>query len=799
MMRWLVPAGVVAVLAAVSWIIVARVETDPVPAAVARTSDPRVGGSAASAARGGPPRSEPTVIEGSGSESRELPGVQPLTAPIDSELLVQVLDFRGHPAVGVPIRIDAIWEGEDAGNPARMPAATSEAPDGMARIPLAPLVQPHVNTQPGAPVATAAPPHALRVQALLHGATAGDVLMLDAKALPVEPVLLRLPPTGRVVVQTTDGRESPVPALGGVSLVAVSKETSADSFAAGSPSDLRWRQPSGKDGRAVFEWVPVGGEYLARANVGSEWIQKVVSGPLLADDEVIVTLSLASDSYSVVGRVLDRDLQSVRGSLLKLEFESDQTSGTRHFQTDDDGRFTVALGRSYGGMRLTGLCIESPSTGTAEAGQFTAVEALSLQPGNTDLGDIVLEPVPVLALGRFLVDGQPLRSRGISAAVQRTEAPNGVGREVGWEPDGSLAVDVLEEGRFAIRGRARSTRYRLIVNETGYLPQDPVEFSPGAEDLEIDLSTGGSLTAMVLLDETIPPDHVVLRLVPSDGVRRMGETEERLSARLTVAKEGQSTFWWHSLWPGVYRLEVLAAAARGPLATVDGVRIAGGENRDARLDGIDLRGTLRKISIAVLDAEGRQLDVESGQPLVVVDAGGGEMHGFPVVDGIASIVTVEPSLNLLVSAFGYSPQEVPGVSQDTEVRLVPYPEILVRIEQPPRLPEGCVLRASISEQHRPPDGREYDRDGLKTELEPRLRPTTMRREVGDSGEVALAVAGAGTYSLKLTVLDPATNRESMIRNPEPSELEVKYTWGQPPFEVWIPEEGLRDALTEIRR
>ena len=107
---------------------------------------------------------------------------------------------------------------------------------------------------------------------------------------------------------------------------------------------------------------------------------------------------------------------------------------------------------------------------------------------------------------------------------------------------------------------------------------------PTREGLEIDVVTGRTLEATVLVDESVflsdPAQgfgiltNLVLRLVPTRGqgvVDRfhMDPYDERLQADSGGrTDEGLSVFRWAGLWPGTYRLEVsprgTSTTARSP-------------------------------------------------------------------------------------------------------------------------------------------------------------------------------------------------------------------------------------------
>jgi len=342
-----------------------------------------------------------------------------------------------------------------------------------------------------------------------------------------------------------------------------------------------------------------------------------------------------------------------------------------------------------------------------------------------------------------------------------------------------------------------------------FLPVDPVEFAPGQKDLKIELQSGGSLQASVLVDETLSLMNLWVRLEPPAGAEKDPDVNRlpiflsnRLYGQHREEHEGLQVFRWGALWPGVYRLEILPRGSRTPVVTVEDIQIVPGERtRDPRLDGIDLRGRFRSIQILIQDENGRQMKGASLGAMVFINESlfETEAHAFTADSGIASVVTGDPQVDLLVTARGYQPRALFGVSEDTTVSLEPYPEVLVRIAGgAPELPEGNELRVALTKRGRQRDDRMFVSATIMSPMvDFYFHPRTIPEAVDDRGEITLQVEDDGTYSLAVSVRNNVLRQTATVRDVVPSELQVQTAAGRQVFEVRISAESLKQALAEV--
>jgi hypothetical protein len=94
-----------------------------------------------------------------------------------------------------------------------------------------------------------------------------------------------------------------------------------------------------------------------------------------------------------------------------------------------------------------------------------------------------------------------------------------------------------------------------------------------------------------------------------------------------------------------------------PLATIEGVLINTGENRDARLAPLDLTGALHRFQMRALDQGGRPLDLDGPihAKLQGLDGTWSEA-GFRWLDGRAELITAHTTAELTFFGRGFAPQ-----------------------------------------------------------------------------------------------------------------------------------------------
>jgi hypothetical protein len=259
-----------------------------------------------------------------------------------------------------------------------------------------------------------------------------------------------------------------------------------------------------------------------------------------------------------------------------------------------------------------------------------------------------------------------------------------------------------------------------------------------------------------------------------------------LHARPGGTEPGRLEYHWSALWPGSYRLDVSLDDFDGVLFSASGIEIAGARhNRDPRLDAIDLRGKVRGVRVQVLDPEGGRLQ----RARVLIDKPGpGERRGAETEDGVATILTPEAAVDLVVVVEGYPPKYLAGVRGDLQVTMAPFQAITLRLAGARSIPTGCSLRLYLEEKDVPHDTRGLLLYG---------RPLEQSGAFDRRGELTLPIGCAGTYGIRLELSNDATGRSYSVAF-GPTEIDVPMPTAGLVDELSVPDEGWERALRLIR-
>src|SRR5690606_30702545 len=356
----------------------------------------------------------------------------------DATLTVQVIDHEGAPAAGV----DVGWSRRFPGD-ALPRFGRAGATDAAGR-----LVLHHTQLQAETwarldPVGTGSS----SIVPYIVGAPHPGVVV-DPRDPPAETVVLRLPATGRLVVELVDADGDVVPRAFGARLTELDRD--------GRPF-ARWsRFPvflvEGDAGRIVVPHVGVGTRL--QVDPTSTGIASVAGdGPTQPGATATLRVRLDPEVPRICGRITGPFALSER-SQVHLAIGLGGARGFWITGLEDDGTFDLALDRARAGQ-----VVERVAVALAEAGPVTAAMAVCeprvpLPAGPLELGELALEEAPLVASGTVVdATGQPVER--VSLSVRPAVPVKGYPTElvhVGREP----------EGRFTIRGRPASDDLLLV-------------------------------------------------------------------------------------------------------------------------------------------------------------------------------------------------------------------------------------------------------------------------------------------------------------------------------------------------
>ena len=464
-------------------------------------------------------------------------------------LHVEVLDAHGQPAAGVPLTLTS----RDSLALFSTGADLVSDAEGFARLPL-----PDVGAEDA--------DLALDVVATVLGAAPvrGDA---GTVAAPQPRVVLRLPPAGRLTVTLPgDGPQD------GLLMV------------------MRTGQAQGvgmypfENGRAGIAWVALGQSLELTGSLGGEaGVREArIDGPRDPGEEVVFELAEDAGTW-LVGRLLDADGEPLR--LPRTWFREPERPvmvidgwgiDEQPLELNPDGRFRLGLGLLEPGFETLRLRVRYRDA------VAVAPQALVAQPGINELGDLRLGAGPRLVSGLVVADG----GGAVAGVKLRVDYGLDDGRDgLRWVLDPVLDVTSAADGSFRIDSVPRETPWRLRVEDTTWVQQQPLRFRAGESAAMVRVGRAGSLTVRWLAPEELPSGALRVRLLAAD---------EPEPAQVAWRMRDGDRCDWQGVQPGEYRIEFALEGGMQPLLVLDGLRVdAGGACSDARLDGIDLRSVIR--------------------------------------------------------------------------------------------------------------------------------------------------------------------------------------------------------------
>jgi hypothetical protein len=412
----------------------------------------------------------------------------------DAEVLVQVLDDRGAPAADVMITLAVYASNGDFEHMWNWaPIAATAAPDGIAHVR-------HLQTIASSRDAPA--DKQWRVRTVLPGFP-GPGVSLSITEPPAEPIVLRLPPCGRVRARAEFAGQ-PMYGLKSAYLDdAQDQEREEQGFAIERLADA--------DGWVRFPRVPLGRRYLAVTDsIGT--LRANFAGPLTADQEVVVVLTPDRNDILLRGRIVDEERHPVAAQRFQVQARGSQFRSSSVFATDASGNFLVLLGPARGNNRVDQLGFVPLGRDGEQMQKRADAPPRELRIGVEDLGDLVLNGGALLAAGHFRSGGLPHQKR-VSIWIERRDTTTGKSER--WRRQQGVMYNQTED-RFEVRGGVPPDTYRLRFQAEGCLPIDPVPFTVGATDLLVDIGIGHALAASVLLPEHTPETDLTAVLVRSE-------------------------------------------------------------------------------------------------------------------------------------------------------------------------------------------------------------------------------------------------------------------------------------------
>jgi hypothetical protein len=705
-----------------------------------------------------------------------------LTLTTDLTLRVLVVDAADRPAAGISVAIRADAPAGTGTYSSRIAEPQTTSSEGIAEFH-------HLQQWRGRGKRGATEGRLLlRAVALLPSVEAAQATF-DPEAPPVEPIVLRLPPTGRLLAQL---HQAGRPLTAGVQFQAVDADaTMEEAIMARTSLDLGHATPCAEDGTGRFPHVPLGRSFKVYARWADNVLETTAVGPVSNGEEVRVVLTTA-DVITVVGRLLGPDDQPLANVTVGASFdiEGAKSNGAR-IDTDAAGRFTCQLTRiaqTRAALRHLFLIHTRSGASTLRA----KLPPRDVVLGRNDLGDISMTPGALVVAGRIVVD-PPDPKAYATLSVEALAEARGEDGEERWEPQLELIVTQQPNGKFEVRGEAKPARHRLRLRGM-IVPPPPLEFRTGESDLTITVTTGSALSANCLAPGG-------MRDLPLRGVLRPAgapPTDDELRRLLqhyftrsgTAAEDGSDAInlRWQLLPAGTYTLDLEVLGLPAPLATVPDVVVPQPTPGDPRLTDIDLRGRIRRLNVVAKADSGPPSAGNLTLVFVMPQADPRRWTGFSAAGEEVTVFCPPGPTELQVMRAGFRPARIVAGEGTTTIRLEPWPGLELRFSNLPELPDGITLHGRLSDVDavEEPNFQTMTTGGSLASMRP------MRRFEVKNGR-ATPAPGEGTFELVLVLTSNGKHRP--LRSITP--LRLVGTDSQAPIVVQLDADEVRSALAEL--
>ncbi|HEX6810735.1 MAG TPA: hypothetical protein VF384_03840 [Planctomycetota bacterium] len=430
----------------------------------------------------------------------------------------------------------------------------------------------------------------------------------------------------------------------------------------------RFFEPTAKEDRAAaFGFVEAGFEGTARATVNGETIEAPVPA-VTAGAETLVALARASGQRALALRVLDPAGAPMRSARVSVTWRYDQGSSGSHAVTTNEGWLDLTAPQHLSGELKLDLDVRGRSWDDAVVGRIQLVLGKE-ETGRVDRGEQRVAPVPV-ALAGVLVDaaGKPISGVTLQAPqLGYARAKSGA--------DGRFALTIAGDKPASLDLEIASPAWFF----TGPSRKRTVDTS---SDARFVLQPAGR---MRFLAPGLPGEFQCdfdLRLEPASGDGEAIELDRRLHGRELLLPAGH----WHFV--------VLENGQE--LHRVENVHVdAGIEVHDARFMQFDWQAFAALVTIRVEDKDGKPFDA-----CTVWHQYGGRGSGSGPTDGVIRWLVRKEGGTMRVEAHdkSYATVQLGRITGEHVVRLGAGPRLEARLAAIPRLPQGGVLVAFVTDQ-----------------------------------------------------------------------------------------------------
>lgn len=517
----------------------------------------------------------------------------------DETLRVRVLDATGAAAPGVRVVLRSRWGPASSFLEDNDQAMVLTRPDGIALFPHFRAVMRNRWSYETREVVAVAEPFETPIE-----------FEFDPTRPPAEPMELRLPPSGSVVLEI-EGDDSG----GQFSLRVTAPQFPEPTRTLVSPESLI--RPAVR-GEVHFPHVGLGLFLTPTSQVQGEartHDESAAPGPTRTGELRrlrVVVHPTARNGMRAVGRLVGQAIRSfgtTRVDVAMHAFDAGDQPWEQNLRVvvTADGRFVIPLSREVVGRIRAEFTVLGPRDERAGDALTEATGRAGLL--ELDLGEIFVDSLPLLVSGR-VVDATGRRAVGVQVRAFEWEMKLGTdrGRSGSWHTYTDF------RGNFELRGIAESRGLAVTAwNEDA--SSEPQVIEPGTTDVVLKLGQDGGIAGTVRLDSGLVREYLTILVSRDDA-----PSGQQWPARLRHADvDAEGAFVVRGLEPGTYTVMLHMEGMESQLAWVRDVTVEAGHfSQDPRLhpldpgEWIELRLVDAESSAGVYEAAAHLPDLMSG-------------------------------------------------------------------------------------------------------------------------------------------------------------------------------------------
>ncbi|MFO1078483.1 MAG: carboxypeptidase-like regulatory domain-containing protein [Planctomycetota bacterium] len=681
----------------------------------------------------------------------------------DRELSVQVVDASGAPRAGIPVAVRRQQPGRLVPE-YDFQATSTEKPRGVATFL---HLQRRFAQGPGWHATFAFP------------CVPQPCVPIDESTPSSPPLQLVLPPTGslRVVIL---GERGIAPDANDLRLEVTARANGEEQWNAGP-----WQHPYlDERGQALVPFLGLGLDLTVTLKRGDRRIgSRRLPGPGSPGETVVCELGTTGDAPLARGRFVRRDGTPWPACTVTARSELLPAPTTwpdrEELVVDASGRFSLPVR------------VETPTNGTRSyviRGEHPALRGtvacrlpLSqiVPPEGVDLGDVVFDHGPLLLAGSVVdVEQRPLAQAQMRVFARTTAFGGDVWPHV--ECSGILVTGA--DGRFALflpQGDPDpGIDLQLEAKCPGYVGVERHPRPRGDEHITLVMQQAGSLAGSLRFADDRMPRSATIELRDA-------------SAKRVAIPNSSGEFRLGNLRGGTYSLVVHSPALvdadgkKQPI-TVEGVVIVPGETcRDPRIQDLRIESLLHAVRVTIVDRASTPVD-DAWLHIVGAPA----TRSFKTDrNGTATVLTMTLPVDLDASAFGYRPQRVQGVAEDTRIVVDTGIEV--------RLHAGTAGRGSNPHWELGIELFDLEPDGTRGGLTYGEAFPHERRFFDGNGELALRLPRPGTYECQFFLFvagDDRVGRGAPVKLQRLPRITVVESTAPQVFELDIPAGAITTAV-----